>query len=495
MSKTLDCPNCGAPLDNIQPGSLTLKCPFCHSTVLLPTELLGEMNREPVDAPVSNILEHALNLKRMAVLARSGKQIEAIRIYREVFDTSLTESKRAIDAIAAGQPVILPDQMKVVSAAPSQTELLEKIAKLYTDVSPLEAIKSFKLTYGSSLRESKELVEKLASGALVTLPDGTVFQLTQGFTDITTKSSQASQPGNRSSRSAVGILAIAGMAIGLMAVIIAIILGVINEKHPESLIAPFSTDTPSPTPTEVPFASPMFTIGGEGTGAGLFSDARYIGVDNHNKIYIGDIDTRLIQIFDPDGNYLTQWYTGKKENGKDLFIAGMAVDLNGQVYMASSDGIYIFDGWTGERLGLLTYPGEGYFEDVCTAPDGSVLGVYFTDHENIVRFDKNGQVDLFLDSPIGNVTDHSELDTTVTVDGVGNIYLLGSFNNLVFIYNRDGKYQNKFGGDGEGPGAFQAVDAIAVDNQSSIYVSDVHGIQIFDPNGRYLETFELQPGA
>ena len=218
-------------------------------------------------------------------------------------------------------------------------------------------------------------------------------------------------------------------------------------------------------------------------------------MDSQNNIYIGDIDTRLIQVFDPDRNYVSQWHTGKKYNGKDLFIAGMAADLNGQVYIASSDGIYIFGGQTGERLGKLTYPGEGYFEDVATAPDGSVLGVYFTDHENIVRFDKNGQVDLYLDSPIGNVTDHSELDTTVAVDGVGNIYLLGSFNNLVFIYNRDGKYQNKFGGDGEGPGIFQAVDAIAVDNQSRIYVSDTHGIQVFDSNGRYLETFEFRPGT
>jgi len=262
MSKTLDCPNCGAPLENIQWGSLTIKCPFCHSTVLLPTELLGAMNREPADAPVSNILEHTLDLKRMADLARSGKQVEAIRIYREVFDTSLTESKRAIDAIAAGQPVILPGQMKVISTTPSQTESLQKIAKLYIDVSPLEAIKLFKKTYGTSLRESKELFEKLAAGGLVPLPDGTVFQLTQGFTDMTTNTSQASMSGSRNSRSAIGILAVAGIAIGLMAVIIAIIFGVVNEKHPESLVAPFSTETPSPTPTEVPFASTVFTFGG-----------------------------------------------------------------------------------------------------------------------------------------------------------------------------------------------------------------------------------------
>ncbi len=124
-----------------------------------------------------------------------------------------------------------------------------------------------------------------------------------------------------------------------------------------------------------------------------------------------------------------------------------------------------------------------------------MLAVYFNYQENIIRFDANGQVDLYLDNPIGSVTDHSELDTSVTVDGIGNIYLLGSFNNLAFIYTRDGKYQNKFGGDGEGPGTFQAVSAIAVDNQSRIYISDFDGIQVFDQNGRYLDVFSASNGV
>jgi ribosomal protein L7/L12 len=185
MTKTLDCPNCGAPLDNIQPGSLTYKCPFCHSSVLLPPELNNAVSLTSVNSDVESILGHAQDLQRMTDLARSGKQIEAIKIFREVFDTSLAESKRAIEAIAAGQPFVLPGQMKVIPATPSQTELLMKIARLNNDASPLEAIKLFKETYGTSLRDSKDMVEKLAAGGPVTLPDGTTFQVTQGFLDMT----------------------------------------------------------------------------------------------------------------------------------------------------------------------------------------------------------------------------------------------------------------------------------------------------------------------
>jgi len=432
----------------------------------------------------------------MRELARSGKQIEAIRIYREVFDTSLAESKRAIDAIANGQPVILPGQMKGIPSTPSQTELLMKIAGLYNEGNILEAIQLFGDAYGTNVSDSKDLIGKLAAGELFTLPDGTIFQLNQGFVDMTTKPIlETRMPDGAKPRSMISVVAISAMVIGFLAVIGVIAFEMIGKNDTVALVASFVTETSTPTATPIPFASPVFTIGGKGTGAGLFSDARYIGVDSQGMIYVGDIETRLVQVFDSQGKFVTQWHTGKKDNGKDLFINGMAVDLNGQVYIASSDGIYVFGGQSGERLGILTYPGEGYFEDVCTAPDGSVLGVYFNYQENIVRFDKNGEVDLYLESPIENVTDHSELDTSVVVDGVGNIYLLGTFNNMAFIYNRDGKYQNKFGGSGEGAGTFQSVDAMAVDDQSRIYLSDFNSLLVYDSNGRYLESHDDISGA
>ncbi len=496
MANTLECPNCGAPLDDIPSGSLTTKCTFCHSNVLLPVELLGAINQQARTSIATSIQDHADDLMRITSLARSGNTAEAMHIYREIFDTSQAESKSAIDDILSGKPVMLPGQKRLIPTSSSQTGLLLTIVKKYSNDDPDEAIQLFMDAYGTDPDDSRNFIEKLAAGSLVELPDGTSFQIAQGFINMTRASSPTETLKNRKSINIISIIAITGIVIGLIAAGIVAVFSLTKEKAPEALFAPLLTPLPDPsTATTIPFASPVFTFGGEGTGAGLFSDARTIGVDRQGKIYVGDIETRLVQVFDPDGNYLTQWHTGQKDDGKDLFLAGMAVDLNGQVYIASSDAIHIYNGQTGERLGILTYPGNGYFEDVTITPDGSVVAVYFTHQENIIRFNKNGEVDLYLESPIGNVTDHSELDTTVAVDGVGNIYLLGSFNNMAFIYNRDGKYQNKFGGDGEGHGTFQAVDAIAVDNQSRIYVSDINGIQIFDPNGRYLETFEIQPGA
>jgi ribosomal protein L7/L12 len=496
MTEKLECPNCGAPLDNIQLGIPITSCKYCHTSVLLPAGL-SSPGKPGITAAPGNILGHAQDLRRMVELARSGKQVEGIRIFREVFDTSLAEGKRAIDAIAAGQPVIMPGSSPSVTSSASQSALLQQIAHLYENVSALEAIELFKETYGISLKDSKMMVEKLAAGEEISLPDGTVFQLTRGITDLTAITDAVDGSGSDKSTRMVKFLAIGGLALGILAVVIGAIIGISQETRlePQNTVLNVVPALPSATATEIPFASPVLTFGGEGTGAGLFSDAREIGVDAEGNIYVGDFETRTIQVFDQDGKFLKQWFTGDRDDGYELNILGLAATLDGRVFIASVDGLYEFDGLSGERKGKLTYEGDGYFEDVCSAPDGSLLAVYFNFQENIIRFDDTGQINLFLENPIGNVTDHSELDTSVAVDGIGNIFLLGSFNNLAFIYNRAGNYQSKFGGDGEGPGTFHAVGAIAVDNQSRIYISDIDGVQVFDPNGRYLDVFNVSNGV
>ena len=74
----------------------------------------------------------------------------------------------------------------------------------------------------------------------------------------------------------------------------------------------------------------------------------------------------------------------------------------------------------------------------------------------------------------------------VAVDGSGNIYALGRFNNAVFKFGRDGKFMNRFGGGGDQPGQLRAAYSIAVDGYGRVYVGDIKGIQVFDANGRFL---------
>jgi outer membrane protein assembly factor BamB len=101
---------------------------------------------------------------------------------------------------------------------------------------------------------------------------------------------------------------------------------------------------------------------------------------------------------------------------------------------------------------------------------------------------------LTIPEAIETVSGDSELDTNVAVDGEGNIYALGSFNYAVFKFNREGKFLNRFGSQGDEKGQFRSPYAIAVDGQGRVFVSDVNGILVFDSDGRYLKQFDA-PGA
>ena len=78
----------------------------------------------------------------------------------------------------------------------------------------------------------------------------------------------------------------------------------------------------------------------------------------------------------------------------------------------------------------------------------------------------------------------------VAIDGLGNIYALGTFNNAVFKFGPDGKFLTRFGDNGDQTGQFHSPFAIAVDGKGRVYVSDIKGVQVFDGNGRYLKVFK-----
>ncbi len=236
------------------------------------------------------------------------------------------------------------------------------------------------------------------------------------------------------------------------------------------------------------FATQTLNFGSEGIGPGMFKDARSIAVDASGRIYVGEYSGGRIQVFDAEGKFITQWMVDPK-----MPLAGMAADRNGVVYVVQSGTISRHEGETGKLLGQMAYSGGWGFDDIRVAADGSLVAAWYKNRDDIVRFNSSGQVVRTIRAAISSVTDNSELDTAVAVDGLGNIYALGSFNNAVFKFSPDGKFITRFGDDGDQPGQFRAPSAIAVDGKGRVYVSDFKGIQVFDSNGRYLAVFD--PGG
>lgn len=235
------------------------------------------------------------------------------------------------------------------------------------------------------------------------------------------------------------------------------------------------------------FGTVLLNFGSEGIGPGMFTDARSIAVDGDGRIYVGEYTGGRIQVFDAAGKFLTQWSIGDRKT----LLRGLAADRKGTVYAVHGGGIDRYRGETGEKLGHVEYERSG-FDDVTTTADGGLVTAWQSNRDDIVTFDSNGKVIRTIPAAISSASGDSELSMRVAVDGSGYIYALGTFNNAIFKFGRDGKFINRFSGAGDQPGQLRAPYSIAVDGYGRVYVGDMKGIQVFDANGRYLTILNLK---
>ena len=139
--------------------------------------------------------------------------------------------------------------------------------------------------------------------------------------------------------------------------------------------------------------------------------------------------------------------------------------------------------------------GGGRYDDVWATPDGGLVAFARQSRDDVVKIDASGRVRQTIQAAVSGQTDRSELSIRVAADGAGNVYALGEFNDAVFKFSPDGRFQTRFGGDGDEPGLFRAPGAIAVDNQGRVYVADFKGVQVFDQNGRYVKVINVKGAA
>src|SRR5581483_7551660 len=190
---------------------------------------------------------------------------------------------------------------------------------------------------------------------------------------------------------------------------------------------------------------------------------------------------------DQSGTFIKQWMVDTK-----AALLGLAADRQGKVYIIQGGAIYRYDGATGVTHDHLDADDNNSFNDVKVTADDQLIAATNGVRDDIIRYNEAGKPNLTIHKAISSQTDSSELDSKVAVDGLGNIYVLGVFNNAVFKFNRSGKFLNKFGGRGDQPGQLSAPLSIAVDGQGRVYVGDIHGIQVFDTEGRFIDMIPVE---
>jgi hypothetical protein len=149
-------------------------------------------------------------------------------------------------------------------------------------------------------------------------------------------------------------------------------------------------------------------------------------------------------------------------------------------------GIWKYRGADGQLMAQIQHPDDEWFEAVAATADGGLVAAVTT--EDVLRYDAGGQLVWSL----ANSSADADVVEDLAVDGVGNIYLLTRSESIV-VLSPEGSLLSRFGSSGDEPGQLRAVGAIAVDGQSRIYVSDIKGIQVYQPDGRYLDLIDV-PG-
>lgn len=233
--------------------------------------------------------------------------------------------------------------------------------------------------------------------------------------------------------------------------------------------------------------TPLLSFGGEGIGPGLFTDARSIGLDGEGRVYIGEYQGGRIQVFDEEGEFITQWFADR-----EIPLTGMAVRRDGAVYTVQRGELLLRDGLTGEPLGGVDYDQGQHFEDITLQADGGLLAGWYLFQDDLVVFDRDGGWVLTVPEAVSGQTGDSELSLRVAADGQGDLVALGEFNNAVFRYDSTGRFLNRFGAQGNEPGQLSAPMSIAVDGQGRVYVGDIWGVEVFDRDGRFLERLDVE---
>ncbi|BET01527.1 Hypothetical protein NTJ_14343 [Nesidiocoris tenuis] len=252
--------------------------------------------------------------------------------------------------------------------------------------------------------------------------------------------------------------------------------------------------------------SSKLTFGTEGVENGQLCRPWGVCCDREGKIVVADRSNHRIQIFSPEGRFLSKFGSHGKNPGQFDRPAGVAVDFsNGRIVVAdkdnhriqvfAEDGRFLFAfGELGSRDGQFNYPW-----DVAVNVAGQIV-VSDTRNRRIQLFTDDGVfVDKYGFEDVGHNPKHFDSPRGVAFMRSGNVIVTDFNNHRLVVVERNFKKAFFLGGEGVGPNQFHRPQGIAIDNEGNIVVADSrnHRIQIFRESGIYLCQFGTngtQPG-
>jgi len=225
-----------------------------------------------------------------------------------------------------------------------------------------------------------------------------------------------------------------------------------------------------------PDPEPYFELkwGSYGGGDGQFREPYGVAVDAEGNVYVADSNNNRIQRFDAGGNYITAWYASKPY--------GMTVDADGYVYAA--ENLY----WRKyDPDGNLVYQWRAAVRVYGIAVDSSG-NVYISwnsgSNHKITRYEYVAVNQYEYDNKTWS---SGRLPYGLAFDSSDHLYVADWYNGF-YKYDTAGNLLLRWGTPGTGPGEYGAGSYLAVDANDDVYAIDyrLHRVQKFDGDGNFL---------
>jgi serine/threonine-protein kinase len=258
-----------------------------------------------------------------------------------------------------------------------------------------------------------------------------------------------------------------------------------------------------PTVTTFAGSGAMGSVNDKGTSAS-FSNLMGLAIDTFGNIYVADSRNNMIRKISKEGNVTTLAGSGavgsvdgKGDTASFFYPRGVAVDKNGNVYVADTHNGLIrkisLDGFVTTLAGSRVYstiPGKdtvARFDNPAGIAVDESGNVYVADWANnlIRKISPTGKVYNIA----GNGTPGSKdgvgssasfyLPEAIALDSIGNIYIADTYNNMIRKISLDGVVSTLAGkkvrGSANGKGteaSFSHPAGITVDREGNVYVAD-----------------------
>ena len=469
MIQVIKCPSCAAPLQI--DGDDFERCDFCGSRILVSPQ----NTVSPDSFDFGGLLTQAHKLKEILHLARSGRKIEAIKIYRDTFGSGLAEAKEAVENLVDGKPLNFTNfQMFSVNSlrsnktSPSDqmSDLREVQAELQRG-NKINAIKIYREKFGVGLKEAKDAVDNL--------------ERTGGVGFRSYKSNVKISKTAKAIGWATTFFILLGVLGGLAGAGVAIFAVYQTTKSALPVPAPITNSKTSQN-GKTAYATEILRSGGEGVGGGLFKDNRLIATDGEGRVYSVNYNGGLLQQFDGSGKFLAQWNVGEKTSLQDLIA-----DKKNLIYVLSFTKLEIYDGSTQQLLNRVE---RANYKSLALDANDKLYAI--TNNNQFVKLNESGKIIGDGVSLSKQLNDESFNLKGLTIDGAGNFYVFDSDKNYVLKFSPEAKLLLRFDNPPNKNRKLNFIHDLAVDKKGRIFVAETNEIHAYDNDGRYLNSFETR---